>query len=72
VVRAGFLECVNRHREIANEQLNLDTTDMLNHWQASARDRVAVSRALVECDLLSFTRGRITPTLNDLKVDRIT
>lgn len=72
VVRARFRERVDRHREIVTEELNLDPIDMLNHWQSSARDRVAVCRALVECGLLSFTRRRITPTLDDAHLARIT
>ena len=57
--RVVFELTVQRQRMQAREELGIDQEAVLEHWRASAVDRKAVERALVEHGHVLFTRRRI-------------
>jgi hypothetical protein len=56
-------------RFLARREMNLAHEQPLDHWQASAVDRKAIERALVEHDYLLFRRRRLPLTV---KVEKVT
>ena len=68
VERVVFALTVERQRfRVRNEQ-GIHQEEMLDHWRASAVDRQAIERALVEHGHLLFTRRRIPLRIRRRKV----
>ena len=70
VERVLFELTVQRLRFQVRTELKIDPEESLDHWRASALDRHAIERALVEHGHLLFTRRRIPPTIKPGKVAR--
>jgi hypothetical protein len=70
VERDVFALAVERQRFQARVELGIGQEELLDHWCASAVDRTAIERALVEHDHLLFTRRRIPLTIKAGKVAR--
>jgi len=68
VERVVFALTVDRQRFQASNELGIDPAESLDHWRASAVDRQALDRALVEHGHLLFTRRRIPLTIRTDKV----
>ena len=69
--RAAFRRAIHEHREQARAELGYTKNEP---WDRKARarvDRLAISRACVECGLLTFTRRSITPSLKSRFVTNI-
>lgn len=66
--RIVFELTVERQRLKARTELRLDPEEPLDHWRASAVDRLAIDRALVEHGHLLFTRRRIPLRITARKV----
>jgi transposase InsO family protein len=66
--RASFAATVAHQRNLARLEMNLAAGCDLDHWQASAVDRHAIERALVEHGYLLFRRRRIPLTITPGKV----
>ena len=69
--RADFLAELERQRPVARVELNLAADASLSRLQQDRVDRVAISRTLVEFDLVRFTRRSIAPPLNPQKMAKI-
>lgn len=69
--RAAFLAELERQRPVAREELNLAADASLSRPQQDQVDRVAISRTLVEFDLVRFTRRSIAPPLNPHQLAKI-
>jgi len=67
--RVRFELAVERHSFLARREMNMAQEQLLDHWQASAVDRKAIERALVEHDYLLFRRRRLPLTV---KVEKVT
>ena len=70
VERVIFELTVERQRFRVRDELRIDPEELLDHWRASAVDRHAIERALVEHGHLFFTRRRIPLTIRPGKVAR--
>jgi hypothetical protein len=70
VERVVFELTVERLRFQARTELNIESEEYLDHWRASAVDRHAIERALVEHGHLLFTRRRIPLRIRPGKVAR--
>ena len=70
VERVIFELTVERQRFQVRDELRIDLEELLDHWRASAVDRHAIERALVEHGYLLFTRRRIPLTIKPGKVAR--
>jgi len=70
VERVIFELTVERQRFRVRDEQRIDPEELLDHWRASAVDRHAIERALVEHGHLLFTRRRIPPTIKPGKVAR--
>jgi transposase InsO family protein len=70
VKRVVFALTVERQRYQARDELGIDQEEELDHWRASAVDRQALERALVEHGHLLFTRRRIPLAIRPGKVAR--
>ena len=68
VERVIFELTVERQRFQARDEQRIDPEELLDHWRASAVDRHAIERALVEHGHLLFTRRRIPLTIRPGKV----
>jgi transposase InsO family protein len=68
VERVVFALTVERQRLQARTQLGIRVEETLDHWRASAVDRQATERALVEHDYLLFTRRRLPLRIRGRKV----
>ena len=68
--RVVFELNVERQRFQARDEQRIDPEELLDHWRASAVDRHAIERALVEHGYLLFTRRRIPPTIKPGNVAR--
>jgi len=68
--RVIFELTLERQRFRARDELRIDPEELLDHWRASAVDRHAIERALVEHGYLLFTRRRIPLTIRPGKVAR--
>ena len=66
--RVRFQLAVERQRFLARSELRFEQTIDLDHWQASALDRKAIERALVEHDYLLFRGRRVPLTIKPGKV----
>jgi transposase InsO family protein len=66
-----FALAVARQQEQAAQELGLDPSTCLSHWEQSRLDRRAVERALVEHAYLLFTRRRIPLPIMPQKVTSI-
>jgi hypothetical protein len=66
--RVVFALTVERQRFQARQELGIATEESLDHWRASAVDRQAIERALVEHGYLLFTRRRIPLPIRTRKV----
>jgi transposase InsO family protein len=66
--RVVFELTVERQRFRVRDELRIDPEELLDHWRASAVDRQAIERALVEHGHLLFTRRRIPLTIRPGKV----
>jgi transposase InsO family protein len=67
--RVRFELAVERQSFLARREMNIAQEQQLDHWQASAVDRKAIERALVEHDYLLFRRRRLPLTI---KVEKVT
>ena len=65
-----FALTVDRQRFQVTNELAIDQEESLDHWRASAVDRQAIERALVEHGHLLFTRRRIPLRIRGGKVAR--
>ena len=70
VERVVFELNVERQRFQVRDEQRIDPEELLDHWRASAVDRHAIERALVEHGHLLFTRRRIPLTIRPRKVAR--
>jgi len=61
--REAFHRAVHDHREQARAELGYTENEPRNRKTRARVDRLAISRACVECGLLTFTRRSITPSL---------
>jgi transposase InsO family protein len=66
--RVVFALTVDRQRFQVRDDLGIAQEEPLDHWRASAVDRQALERALVEHGHLLFTRRRIPLTIGRRKV----
>ena len=66
--RVVFTLTLERQRFQVRDELGISQEELLDHWRASAVDRQALERALVEHDHLLFTRRRIPLRIRRQKV----
>jgi hypothetical protein len=66
--RVVFTLTLERQRFQIRDELAISQEELLDHWRASAVDRQALERALVEHDHLLFTRRRIPLMIRRQKV----
>jgi len=69
--RAAFGRTLRRHQAQARAELDYPKEQPLGRKAQARVDRLAISRACVECGLLTFTRRSITPPLTSHKVAKI-
>jgi transposase InsO family protein len=71
VERVRFELTVLRQRHVARSELGFEQERQLIHWDDSAVDRKAISRALVEHDYLLFRRRRVPLIVKGGKVTEL-